>query len=53
VTFDNMAKAIGAFERKLVTPSRWDKFLQEDQNALTAQEKAGGGYALDSGSPNM
>lgn len=41
VTFDNMATAIGAFERKLVTPARWDKFLQGDQNALTAEEKAG------------
>lgn len=41
VTFDNMALAIGAFERELVTPSRWDKFLQGDRNALTAQEKAG------------
>jgi len=41
VTFDNMAKAIGAFERKLVTPSRWDKFLEGDQDALTGAEKAG------------
>jgi cytochrome c peroxidase len=41
VTYDNMAKAIGAFERKLITPSRWDKFLGGDQNALTADEKAG------------
>ena len=41
VTYDNMAKAIGAFERKLTTPSRWDKFLGGDQNALTADEKAG------------
>ena len=41
VTFDNAANAIGAFERKLLTPSRWDKFLKGDQTALTAQEKAG------------
>ncbi len=41
VTFNHMAKAIGAFERKLVTPSRWDKFLKGDQSALTDQEKAG------------
>jgi len=41
VTFDNMAKAIAAFERKLVTPSRWDRFLQGDRNALNAREKAG------------
>lgn len=41
VTFDNMASAIGAFERKLVTPARWDKFLRGDQAALTPEEKAG------------
>ncbi len=41
VTFDNMAKAIGAFERKLVTPARWDKYLQGEESALTAEEKAG------------
>ncbi len=41
ITMDNLAKAIGAFERKLVTPSRWDKFLAGDKSALTAAEKAG------------
>ena len=41
VTFDNAANAIGAFERKLVTPSRWDKFLRGDEAALTPVEKAG------------
>ncbi len=41
VNYDNMSKAIGAFERKLVTPARWDKLLAGDQNALTAEEKAG------------
>jgi len=41
VTFDNMAKAIGVFERRLVTPSRWDKLLKGDKSALTDQEKAG------------
>jgi cytochrome c peroxidase len=41
VTFDNMANAIGAFERKLVTPARWDKFLRGDQASLTPAEKAG------------
>lgn len=37
----NAAKAIGAFERTLVTPSRWDKFLGGDDAALTDEEKAG------------
>ncbi len=41
VTYDNMARAIGAFERRLVTPDRWDKFLRGDQTALTSEEKAG------------
>ena len=41
VTYNNMALAIGAFERGLVTPSRWDAFLQGDDSALTATEKAG------------
>jgi cytochrome c peroxidase len=41
VTFDNVGKAIGAFERKLLTPSRWDQFLNGNQGALTAPEKAG------------
>ena len=41
VSYDNMAKAIGAFERKLLTPSRWDKFLKGDHTALTPEEQAG------------
>ncbi len=41
VTFKNVGKAIGAFERKLVTPSRFDKFLQGDEKALTDEEKKG------------
>lgn len=49
VTYDNMAKAIGAFERKLVTVSRWDKFLEGDELALTDVEKAGLNKYLDAG----
>ena len=41
VTFDNAANAIGTFERKLLTPARWDKFLKGDSAALTPEEKAG------------
>ncbi len=41
VTYDNIGRAIGAFERKLVTPSRWDGFLEGNQSALTDEEKAG------------
>ena len=41
VTYDNVGRAIGAFERQLVTPSRWDALLKGDQNALTPAEKQG------------
>ena len=41
ITFDNFAKAIGAFERQLVTPGRWDKFLAGDTSALSDDEKKG------------
>ena len=41
VTLNNAAMAIGAFERKLMTPSKWDAFLKGDKNALNDDEKAG------------
>ncbi len=41
VTYDNFGKAVGAFERKLLTPSKWDAFLRGDKNALTDEEKKG------------
>ncbi len=41
VSFDNLAKAIGAFERKLVTPAPWDRFLAGDDKALSDAQKAG------------
>jgi len=41
VNYENMARAIGAFERKLMTPSRWDRFLQGDKAALNDAEKEG------------
>ncbi len=41
VGFDNAAKAIGAFERTLVTPSRFDRFLAGDEKALTEPEQKG------------
>lgn len=41
VSYHNMAVAIGAFERGLSTPSRFDKFLGGDQKALTDDERAG------------
>ena len=41
VTYDNFGKAVGAFERKLLTPSKWDAFLKGDKNALTTEEMKG------------
>jgi cytochrome c peroxidase len=41
LTFDNVGHAIGAFERGLSTPSRWDKYLAGDSKALTAVEVEG------------
>jgi cytochrome c peroxidase len=41
ITYNNMALAIGVFERGLVTPSRWDAFIEGDQSALTDAEKSG------------
>jgi cytochrome c peroxidase len=41
VSFDNMAKAIAAFERVLMTPSRWDLFLQGDTTAISSSEHVG------------
>lgn len=42
VTFENMARAIEAFEATLLTPhSRFDQFLNGKLDALNAQEKQG------------
>jgi cytochrome c peroxidase len=41
VTYDNVGRAIGAFERGLVTPSRWDAFVKGDSSAITEGEKRG------------
>jgi cytochrome c peroxidase len=41
VTFDNYAEAVAAFERTLVARTRFDRFLEGDEAALTAAEKKG------------
>lgn len=51
VTYDNVGLAIGTFERGLVTPARWDKFLKGDQSALTAEEQAGLSTFVEAGCP--
>jgi cytochrome c peroxidase len=49
ITYDNLQKAIAAFERTLLTPSRFDKYMQGDKNALSAQEKSGLKIFINSG----
>ena len=41
LSYDNMARAIGAFERNLITPSRFDAFMAGDASALDAKEQRG------------
>ena len=41
VTFDNFAKAVAAFQRTLISRGRFDRFLDGDKQALTAQEMEG------------
>lgn len=41
ITFENIRKAIGAFERELITPSKFDKYLAGDDKALSNEEKEG------------
>lgn len=49
VSFDNMAKAIEAFEATLITPAPFDKYLNGDDAALTPQQKLGMTYFIDKG----
>lgn len=41
VTVDNFAKAVGAFERTLVTPAPFDAFLKGNMDAITSQQRKG------------
>jgi len=49
VSFDNMAKAIGAFERKLATPGPFDKYLAGDEAAMSDDAKHGLAVFMASG----
>ena len=49
VTIDNFAKAIGAFERTLVTPASFDDFMKGNAGAMTEQQKKGLKRFLDTG----
>ena len=41
ITYGNIQKSIAAFERNLITPSRFDEYLKGNQDALTTDEKKG------------
>ncbi|MBK9033805.1 MAG: c-type cytochrome [Myxococcales bacterium] len=49
ITFDNAAKAIGAFERKLATPAPFDKYLAGDAAALGPDATKGLALFVSSG----
>ncbi len=41
ITYDNVGKAIGAYERLFVTPSKFDKLLAGELSALNEKQKRG------------
>jgi len=49
VDFELITKTIASFERTLITPSRFDKFLEGDSNALNNKEKEGLTLFIDKG----
>lgn len=49
VTVENLAKAVGAFERTLVTPAPFDDFMQGKPSALSEQQKRGLQAFMDTG----
>lgn len=49
INFQNVARAIAAFERTLITPARFDRYLKGETDALTAKEKQGLHRFMDTG----
>lgn len=49
MSYANLGKAIGAFERTLLTPSRFDNYLKGDKQALNADEIKGLKTFVESG----
>jgi cytochrome c peroxidase len=49
ITYDNMARATGAFERRLITADRLDAFVSGQDSALSDEELAGLAEFLDVG----
>lgn len=52
ITFDHVAQAVGAFERRLMTPARFDRFLAGDYTQLNEQEQRGFATFAELGCPN-
>ena len=52
VTLKNVGIAIGAFERKLLTPAKLDRFLSGDDAALSDDEKVGAAVFAQTGCPS-
>lgn len=49
INYFNVGKSIGAFERILLTPCRFDNYLKGDITALSADERAGLKTFIDAG----
>jgi len=49
ISYTNMKKAIGAFERELLTPTKFDHYLSGDKTALTSAEQKGLKTFVDQG----
>ena len=52
INYDNVGAAIGAFERKLVTPAPFDRFIAGDLAALNETQLAGFNSFVNSGCAN-
>ncbi|RXK00235.1 cytochrome C biogenesis protein CcsA [Arcobacter sp. CECT 8986] len=49
ISFEKITSTIAIFEKTLVTPSRFDSFLNGNENALTKEEKKGLNTFIDKG----
>ncbi len=49
LTYANVGNAIGAYERTLLTPSPFDRYLKGDENALNKAEKEGLALFIETG----
>jgi cytochrome c peroxidase len=49
ITLKNVGRAIGAYERKLLTPARFDRYLAGDKTAMTEAELAGAALFVQTG----